>query len=318
MSQPALACPYCRSTAEPVDSPDHIVARSFGGGVEIDSCQSCNTLLNHRIDQAMLRDPALARLRAKAGLAPFTETYEANDGKVMQVEWGPGGVERARFVPKRIPRDGNVVDIFIDPDDWRTYHETQAERAAQRGEPYESYEGSPPGLPPPPAPGTTIDLLMRSRTRPPQVGMWPALAARIACGFIRRGFEVGFIPEEPEGTLGALGELARERTIDTRIWDVEQVALSPVKVLPAHSILGQIRPTEHLILIQETGSQTTMWLLLFGASLYELDLSAVPSPQGACWLLDATQRRFQEGTLLDLHRFLSFPVAEEQPQLFAI
>lgn len=154
----------------------------------------------------MLRDPALARLRARAGLAPFTETYEANDGKVMQVEWGPGGIERGRFVPKRIPRDENVVDIFIDPDDWRTYHETQAARAAKRGEPYESYEGSPPGLPPPPAPGTTIDLLMRSRTRPPQVGLWPALAARIACGFIRRGLEVGLIPEEPEDTLRALGE----------------------------------------------------------------------------------------------------------------
>lgn len=304
--------------AKAVDSPDHVVARSFGGGVKVDSCQNCNTLLNHRIDQAMLRDPALARLRAKAGLAPFTEIYEANDGKVMQVQWGPGGVERARFVPKRIPRDGNVVDIFIDPDDWRTYHETQAERAAQRGEPYESYEGSPPGLPPPPAPGTTIDLLMRSRTRPPQIGMWPALAARIACGFIRRGFEVGLIPEEPEDTLGALGELARERTIDTRIWEVEQVALSPVKVLPAHPILGQIRPTEHLILIQQTGFQTTMWLVLFGASLYELDLPVVPSPEGACWLLDVTQRRFQEGTLLDLDRFLSFPVAGEQPQLFAI
>jgi hypothetical protein len=148
--------------------------------------------------------------------------------------------------------------------------------------------------------------------------MWPALAARIACGFIRRGFDVGLIPEEPEDTLGALGELARERTIDTRIWDVEQVALSPMKVPAAHPILGQIRATEHLILIQETGSQTTMWLLLFGASLYELDLPAVPSPQGACWLLDAAQRRFQEGTLLDLDRFLNFPVAEEQSQLFAI
>jgi hypothetical protein len=276
--------------------------------------------LNHQIDQAILRDPALARLRAKAGLAPFTETYEANDGKVMQVEWGPGGIERARFVPKRIPRDGNVVDIFLDPDDWPDYHQTQAERAAQRGETYESYEGSPPGLPPPPAPGTTFDLLMRSRSRPPQVGMWPALAARVACGFIRRGLEVGLIPEEPEDTLRALGELARARTIDTRIWDVEQVALSPAKVSPAHPVLGRIRPTEHLIAIHETEpqGQATMWLLLFGASLYELDLPAVPSPDGACWLLDATHCRFQEGTLLDLDRFLSFPTAEEQPQLFAI
>lgn len=62
------------------------------------------------------------------------ETYEASDGKVMQVEWG--GIERARFLPKRISRGGNVVDIFIDPDDWPAYHETQAERAAQRGETY--------------------------------------------------------------------------------------------------------------------------------------------------------------------------------------
>lgn len=302
-----------------MDSPDHVVARSFGGGVEVDSCQSCNTLLNHRIDQAMLRDPALARLRAKAGLAPFTETYEANDGKVMQVEWGPGGIERARFVPKRIPRNGNVVDIFIDPDDWEAYLETQAERAAQRGETSESYEGSPPGLPPPPAPGTTFDLLMRSRTRPPEVGMWPALAARIACGFIRRGLKVGLIPEEPEITLKALGDLAREGTIDTRIWDVEQIALAPVKALPTHPILGQIRSTEHLIVIHrpEPQSKTTMWLLLFGTSFYELDLPAVTAPKGACWLLDSEQCQFREGDLLDFDRFLSFPIAGEHPQLFA-
>lgn len=320
MSQPVLACPYCRSTAKPVDSPDHVLARSFGGGVEVDSCQSCNTLLNHRIDQAMLRDPALSRLRAKAGIAHFTEIYEAHDGKAMQVEWGPRGVQRARFVPKPIPRDDNVVDIFIDPDDWPTYHEAKAERAANRGEPYEPYEGSPPGLPPPPAPGTTVDLLMRSRTRSPQVGMWPALASRIACGFIRRGLEVGLIPDEPEETLRALGELARERTIDTRIWDVEQVALSPAKAPPAHALLGRIRPSEHLIVIQqfEPHGQTAIWLLLFGTLLYELDLPAVTAPEGACWLLDAQQWKVREGTILDLDRFLRFPIAEEQPQLFAV
>ena len=60
-----------------------------------------------------------------------------------------------------------------------------------------------------------------------------------------------------------------------------------------------------------------MWLVLFGASLYEVNLPAVNSPEGACWLLDATQRRFQEGTFPDLDRFLSLPVGEEQPQLFA-
>jgi hypothetical protein len=61
----------------------------------------------------------------------------------------------------------------------------------------------------------------------------------------------------------------------------------------------------------------SIWLLLFGTLLYELDLPAVTAPEGACWLLDAQRCKFREGTLLDLDRFLSFPIAAEQPQLFA-
>lgn len=275
----------------------------------------------------MLRDPDLARLRTAAGvpaarrggkLATFTETFESDDGKTLQVRWGKEGAEHARFVPKPIPRGNNVFDVFIDPADYDKYTETEQKRASLRGEVIESRNGPPAGVPPGPTPGTTVEILMRSRPGSTPAWLWPSLAARIALGFMRRGVDLGLVGEEPMSTMKGLSDLAQNREITTDLWDPDQVSLWPSKPLAADPVFGCIGPSEHFICIhaRDPGCQPVLSIVLFGARLYELDLPDVKTSQGACWLLDTRRVRFREGPMTRVDQLLKIPSSDSQVPLF--
>jgi hypothetical protein len=321
-----LRCPYCRSRHVVLHSPDHVIPRSCGGGLVVWCCDECNTDANHEIDQAILRDPDLSRLRSEAGVrdqrtgepVSYQETIDAHDGKRALLRWGEDGPMTVKFLPVPIPRPDGDVDIFVGPDDFAAHDAAQRDRAARDGhELGDSYEPDPSLLEHPP--GSTVTILMRTRSHGVPPWLWPSLAARIVLGAIRRGRLCGLIETEPEPLMARLSALARKATIHLDMWSEEEIAAMPSRPPASHPLLGALRRHEHLIYIgpRDPGSDVTvMHLVLFGARLYELRLPELQILTGAAWLLDARTAKFTCGTVTEILDKLRSPTAA-QGALFA-
>jgi hypothetical protein len=294
-----------------------VIPRSYGGALVVDTCGGCNTDANHGIDQAILRDRDLSRLRAEAGVPDprtgrpfvFKETIFAADGKRALVRWTERGPETAKFLPVPIPRADGDTDIFIDPDDAAAHEATGRARAARDGLILgEPYQPDPALLEHPP--GSEVTLLMRTRRGQTPAWLWPTLAARVALAAIRRGVQRGLIESEPEPTMLGLSALARAREISLALWSEEEIATAPSRPPAIDPLLGQLGRAEHLIYVgpRDPGSPVTvMRLVLFGARLYELRLPELRASAGAVWLLDARRGRVREGTTTEITDRLRAP-----------
>lgn len=297
-----LTCPYCRSRDVDIDSPDHVVPRSCGGGLVVESCAKCNTDANHDIDQAILRNPDLLRLRAEAGVidqrtgkpVSYQETIAAADGKRALLRWSEDGPAEAKYLPVPIPRPDGDIDIFTDP-------EFAAED--EHGE-----VPDPATLEHPP--GSHLEVLMTTRPHGVPPWLWPSLAARIALGAVRRGLLSGLIDSEPKPLMARLSALARDATISLDMWDTEDIATMPSPPPAGDPLLGAFRRAEHLIYVgpRDPGDDVNVLrLVLFGARLYELALPGIHVPDGAVWLLDAQTQKVAEGTTAEILEKLRVP-----------